>query len=75
MTDEYHEQIIRANVPKAAHFKIMVCGDPTCGPHFVAFDKNDLPICDIVIGRQHVMKVCEGLIAIHDTGNLPRRKK
>jgi len=66
--------IIRANVPKADTFQIMTCGDPECGPHFIAFDKEGKPVCDIVIARRYIMKVCEGLIHIHDHGHLPRSK-
>ena len=34
---------------KAHGFYLSMCEKPGCGPHVVAFDRNEAPICDIAI--------------------------
>jgi len=42
------------NVPRAHSFQTYECGDPKCGPHFVALDANENPICEMVVPRSAV---------------------
>ncbi|MCK1671048.1 hypothetical protein [Bradyrhizobium sp. 150] len=42
-------------------FQIYECGDPNCGPHFVAVDQDDEPICEIVIPLASTPSVIQAL--------------
>jgi hypothetical protein len=53
--------IDRPDVPRAAGFEVLLCGDPVCGPHFIALDKNGEPICEIVLSKAYTAKLIETL--------------
>jgi hypothetical protein len=53
------EMINRDNIPQAASFRVTECGDPTCGPHLIALDKDDQPIVEIVIGKRALPSLIE----------------
>lgn len=56
------QTIFVGDIPSAASFSIGQCSDPTCGPHFVLLDAHGKPIAQMIIGRAHVAKVCDGML-------------
>jgi hypothetical protein len=34
---------------KAHSFELRRCSNPNCGPHIIAFNKDNMEVCDIVI--------------------------
>ena len=38
--------------PRAHQWEIFSCGDPKCGPHVIAFDEHDRPMCEMVMGPE-----------------------
>lgn len=55
------EELRALNVPQAHHFRMFGCGDPTCGPHFLAFDADNMPIVEMVVGRRVVPSLVKEL--------------
>jgi len=54
--------IAKRRVTILAHsFQLAECRDPNCGPHFVAVDRDDKPICEIVIPLATTPSVIEAL--------------
>ena len=46
---------------KAAGFYLAACDKPNCGPHIVAFDRNEVPFCDIAIPLDGVPSLIKAL--------------
>ena len=46
---------------KAHGFYLTACEKPNCGPHIVAFDRNEVPICDIAIPMKGVPSLVKAL--------------
>lgn len=44
-------------VPQAASFDLWSCGTPGCGMHLIANDRNDKPICEVVISREGMLRL------------------
>lgn len=51
-----------SKIQSAASFTVGQCSDPTCGPHFILLDKHGKPFAQMIIGRDVVPKVCEGML-------------
>lgn len=60
MAEEF-EYIPRPDVPRAADLQIAFCDDPECGPHLLAYDANDQPMCEMVISLEVLPGVIEQL--------------
>lgn len=64
---QFEKTLIRSrdlrNTPQASRYRIMRCTNPECGPHIVAFDADDKPICEICIPRgEEVQSVIDDLM-------------
>lgn len=46
----------RPVVPKASRFEVLVCDNPACGAHLLAYDEDDEPMVEIVLGQESVLK-------------------
>lgn len=47
----------RDNIRKASAFEVFICRNPACGPHLVALDPHDEPICEIVVSRVQALQL------------------
>ena len=59
------ERIDRPDCERAFAFDTGMCGDPNCGLHLIARRRNDVPICEIIIGRDQVLTLLD---FIHEAG-------
>lgn len=57
---------VKAPSVHAHHYKLCACDDPDCGPHIVAFDKDDRPICQIVLSIDEATDFVRELGALLD---------
>jgi hypothetical protein len=51
------------DVPRAHHFDAAFCGDPKCGVHLVAYNRDGSAICEIVMSAAQTLamvEVCKG---------------
>jgi len=46
---------------KARGFYLAMCDKPNCGPHIIAFDRNEVPICDVAIPLDGVRSLIQAL--------------
>jgi hypothetical protein len=51
----------RREIPKADGFQLGSCGDPGCGPHILALDKEGKPVCELVLSRRNARQMIEAL--------------
>lgn len=51
------EELSNAAVPKANAFRVYGCNDPECGPHIVLFDKDNKPMCQMVLTRDRAAQL------------------
>jgi hypothetical protein len=42
---------------RAHHFDVTQCADPKCGPHFIAYDAENKPFCEITMTVEQTRKV------------------
>jgi hypothetical protein len=59
-----YEEIDRSNIPRATSYSLGTCGDPNCGPHILANDKDGRPIIEIVMSREQGMRAAMSILAI-----------
>lgn len=55
----------RSGLPRAHRYETFECTDPHCGPHIVAFDRDDVPMCEIVLSQdmtRGLIKALQGLL-------------
>jgi hypothetical protein len=50
------------SLPTANSFKIKFCTDPSCGPHFVLYDKDDEPFCEMVMSQQQFLAATDTIL-------------
>jgi hypothetical protein len=59
--EEDHEwtraELRKLNVPRATYFRTFYCEQPECGPHFLLFDRDHMPLAEMVMGRDNVPDV------------------
>ncbi len=46
---------------RAYSFRIELCGDPKCGPHFIAESERGGDICEIVLSRDQSIALIKEL--------------
>lgn len=52
----------RPNCPQAAHVMVCFCSNPECGPHLIAVDADDKPICELVLSRKGTPQFAQDLL-------------
>jgi hypothetical protein len=63
-----------ADVPKAFGSYIHFCSDPNCGAHLVGFDRDNKPICEMVLSAKHTLELVE-ICKVHLYEKATRRVK
>jgi hypothetical protein len=56
----------REGIPKATSFQVAKCDSSTCGPHILALDENDNPMCELVLSMANVPAFVELLLDIYN---------
>jgi hypothetical protein len=52
-----NELMERQDIPRAHGFLVAYCADPNCGPHIIALDADEEPMCEMVIAPRSVPKM------------------
>jgi len=53
----------RPQAPLAHGYQLMFCDAPNCGLHVIAVDKDNNPICEVVMsaeGTKTLVEICQG---------------